>query len=57
MSRKAKSNLATATVILVSIDVVPGILNHPWQHLVVTVGALITAVLAAWAIRRDKVTN
>ena len=57
MSRKTKSNLATATVILVSIDVVPGILNRPWQHLAVTVGAFITAVLAAWAIRRDKVTN
>jgi hypothetical protein len=57
MSRKTKSNLATATVILVSIGVMPGILNRPWQHLVVTMGALITAVLTAWAIRRDKVTN
>ena len=57
MSRKTKSNLTTATVILVSIDVVPGILNRPWQHLVVTVGALMTAALAAWVIRRDKATN
>jgi hypothetical protein len=57
MSRKTKSNLATATVILVLIDVVPGILNRPWQHLVVTVGAFIATVLAARAIRRDKVTN
>jgi hypothetical protein len=57
MNRKTKNHLTTATVILVLIGAMPGILNRPWQHLVVTVAALITASLAAWVIRRDKVTN
>jgi hypothetical protein len=56
MSRKAKSNLATATVILVLVDIIL-IHSRPWLRLVVTVGALVTAVLAAWAVRRDKVKN
>jgi hypothetical protein len=56
MSHKRKVPYATATVILVLLAVVL-IHNRPWLSLVVTVGALITAVLAAWAIRRDKVSN
>ncbi len=56
MSRKRKRSYATTTVILVLADVIL-IHNRPWLRLVVTIGALITAVLTAWAIRRDKVTN
>lgn len=57
MSRRQRVSYTTATIILVLIDVMPGLLNRPWQHLVVTVGALIAAVLTARAVRRDKATN
>jgi hypothetical protein len=56
MNHKAKSNLATATVILVLVDVIL-IHNRPWLRLLITLAALATAALSAWAIRREKVKN